>query len=130
MTDEERLDEFIEGYVSPSDEGISGFGNVREEQVDFVFADGKITENSVVVPYTRAQYLALPRKKKKSVLMNVKKLVRYKNTCRLIDVLRQTGSDNPRILVRIERLEERRAEESRFLPSTKLWEESVKRLRK
>ena len=130
MTSEEKLDEFIEGYVAPSEDGITGFGNVRGEETDFVFSDGKVTENAVVVPYTRAEYLALPRKKKKSVLMNVKKLVRYKNTCRLIDVLRQTGSDNPRILERIERLEERRTEEGRFLPSTKLWEESVKRLRK
>ena len=130
MTSEEQLDQFIEEYVAPAEESFSGLGNAREEQTQFVFSDGKASESAVLVPYTRAQYLALPRKKKKSVLMDVKKLVRYKNTCRLIDVLRQTGSTNPRILMRIERLEQRRAEESRFLPTAKLWEESVKRLKR
>ena len=84
----------------------------------------------MLLPYTRAQYLALPRKKKKSVLMNVKKLVRYSATKQLIDTLESVNSTNPRILSRIGALKARLEEESRFLPNSKLWETAVQRLRK
>lgn len=96
----------------------------------FAFSDEDATEGQVLIPYTRAQYLALPRKKKKSVLMNVKKLVRYSATKQLVETLYAMNSTNPRILSRIQALEERLEEESRFLPNSKLWENAVQRLRK
>lgn len=100
-------------------------------EMSHAFSDSKHAATaSVVIPYTRAQYLALPRKKKKSVLTAVRKMVDYSTTRKLLDALRLRGSQNPRILERIERLEARLAEEARFLPTAKLWEESVKRLKK
>ena len=96
-----------------------------------VFSDSKNAKTAtVLVPYTRAQYLALPRKKKKSVLTTVRRMIDYNTTKKLLDALKLRRLENPRILERIARLEERLAEESKFLPTAKLWEESVKRLKK
>ena len=103
---------------------------------DFSYADSnegvdeEAAAGTVVIPYTREQYLALPRKKKKSVLMNVKKMIAYRNTRTLLDLLESMHTENPRILERMQRLEEKLAEESKFLPNAPLWEESVKRLKK
>ena len=101
-----------------------------KRRAPFAFSDEEGAEGLVLIPYTRAQYLALPRKKKKSVLMNVKKLVRYSATKQLLETLYAMNSANPRILARINALEERLEEESRFLPNSKLWESAVQRLRK
>ena len=101
-----------------------------KRRAPFAFSDEEGAEGLVLIPYTRAQYLALPRKKKKSVLMNVKKLVRYSATKQLVETLYAMNSANPRILARINALEERLEEESRFLPNSKLWESAVQRLRK
>ena len=62
--------------------------------------------------------------------MNVKKLVRYSATKQLVDTLQSVNSTNPRILARISALEERLEEEGKLLPSAKLWEAAVQRLRK
>ena len=95
------------------------------------FSDSKRADSaSVVIPYTRAQYLALPRKKKKSVLTTVRKMVDYNTTKKLLDALKLRKLENPRILERIDRLEARLAEEAKALPTAKLWEESVKRIKK
>ena len=96
----------------------------------FAFADEAAADGLVVMPYTRAQYLALPRKKKKSVLMNVKKLVRYSATKQMIETLSAVNSTNPRVISRINALNVRLEEEGRLLPGTSLWVEAVKRLRK
>ena len=101
-----------------------------KRRAPFAFSDEEGAEGLVLIPYTRAQYLALPRQKKKSVLMNVKKLVRYSATKQLVETLYAMNSANPRILARINALEERLEEESRFLPNSKLWESAVQRLRK
>ena len=95
----------------------------------FAFADEDGAEGQVRLPYTRAQYLALPRKKKKAVLMNVKKLINYNATKRLLDALYDMKSDNPRILSRIEALEIRLEEEGRFLPNSELWQNAVQRVK-
>jgi hypothetical protein len=100
-------------------------------ELQHAFSDSKNAGTaSVVIPYTRAQYLALPRKKKKSVLTTVRKMVDYNTTKKLLDALKLRKSENPRILERVERLEARLREEAKFLPTAKLWEESVKRLKK
>ena len=57
-------------------------------------------------------------------------MIEYNTTKKLLDALKLRRLENPRILERIARLEERLAEESKFLPTAKLWEESVKRLKK
>ena len=103
-----------------------------ESKQSFAYADGddEVSDGDIVIPYTREQYLALPRKKKKSVLMNVKKMISYRNTMSALELLRSRNSDNPRILERIKILEERAAEEVKALPKAELWEASVQRLKK
>ena len=62
--------------------------------------------------------------------MNVKKLLKYNATQNLVQTLRDMNSDNARIHARIQALEERLEQESKFLPNSKLWENAVQRLRK
>ena len=105
-------------------------GKADKNSVGFVFFGMEDSESLIVVPYTRAQYLALPRKKKKDVLMNVKALLRYSATARAKDALRELNSDNERIAERIARLEARLKAEKKFLPTATLWSEAVKRVTK
>ena len=105
-------------------------GKAKEEKIGFAFAGGDTDEALIPVPYTREQYLALPRKKKKDVLMNVKALLRYAATARSIEALKKIHNGNERIGERIAKLEARLKEESRFLPTAKLWQDAVKRVTK
>ena len=147
-TMEKALERMIDKMISKDDESdddqyvivnVGGAPCILKKRAssdknrDFAYADGdeaSSDENAVVIPFTREQYLALPRKKKKSVLMNVKKMIAYRNTRTLLDLLESMHTDNPRILERMRKLEEKLAEESKFLPNSPLWEESVKRLKK
>ena len=149
-TMEKALERMIDKMISKEDENddeqylvlnVNGAPCIIKKKAssdksrDFAYADSsnegaEASEGAVVIPYTREQYLALPRKKKKSVLMNVKKMIAYRNTRTLLELLESMHTDNPRILERMQRLEEKLAEESRFLPNTPLWEESVKRIKK
>ena len=70
------------------------------------------------------------RKQKKSVLMNVKKLLRYRATLQLYRALEAHKFSNPRILERMERLKAKLAEQEKFLPNAKNWEHAVKRAKK
>ena len=103
-------------------------GGVRAESLAFAFSGTDTAGALFVVPYTRAQYLALPRQKKKNVLMSVKALLRYAATMRAIEVLRSYKSDSERICDRIRRLEERLAAQRRILPTASLWADAVKRV--
>ncbi len=102
-----------------------------EEEYHFAFSDseGASCAGAVVMPYTREQYLSLPRKKKKAVLMTVNRLVAYRDASRILNALKAYGSENPRILERIERLSERVEQLDRRLPTARLWEMSVKRIK-
>ena len=122
---DETVAEMIESAI---DRGVRMMSSDTKRS-PFAFADEEGAEGQVLLPYTRAQYLALPRKKKKSVLMNVKKLVNYNATKRLLDALYDMKSDNPRIMSRIEALEIRLEEESRFLPNSQLWQNAVQRVK-
>ncbi len=96
-----------------------------------VFADEADESCDVaVLPYTRAQYLALPRKKKKRVLMNVRKLIEYTETQKLIASLRESGATDERTLARIAALEEQCNLTERFLSQYALWQDSVRRAKK
>jgi predicted transport protein len=103
-----------------------------EPKQSFAYADGDVggDERAVVIPYTREQYLALPRKKKKSVLMNVKKMISYRDTLSALELLKSRNSDNPRIQERVKILEARAEEEAKALPKAELWAASVQRLKK
>lgn len=97
-----------------------------EDEMDFAFSDTEgAPRSALIIPYTRAQYLALPRKKKKSVLMNVKKLLEYRKIKRYRDALISLHSSNERIVERIAKLDERLAIAAKFLPDSKLWEKCV-----
>lgn len=105
-----------------------------DDKYSFVYADGVADENAdesaVMIPYTRKRYLALPGKKKKNVLMAVKKLIVYRNTLAILEMLKAAGSQNPRILQRIALLEDKLASDEKALPKGSLWEKSVQRVKK
>jgi len=102
--------------------------SVAEAQ-DYVFADSKASAGAVLVPYTRAQYLALPRKKKKAVLTTVRKLIEYNEIRKLLVALLPRGKANPRIAERVALLEARLLQREKALPTATLWQESVKRVK-
>lgn len=121
---EETMEQMIDSAINRGMQTIS-----QGRKAEFAFADEDAADGQVLLPYTRAQYLALPRKKKKSVLMNVKRMITYNATKKLLDALCDLNSDNERIQMRIAALEIRLEEERRFLPNSKLWENAVQRLK-
>lgn len=98
----------------------------------FIFPDSKedYDGKSIILPYTREQYLALPRKKKKSVLMEVRKLNSYRETMEAIEQLKSKNSSNPNVKERIRLLELQAAEEVKALPKGQLWEACVQKVKK
>lgn len=100
------------------------------KKIGFSFKCNDADKDTLVVPYTRAQYLALARKQKKRVLMNVKALLRYRATAQLLESLKALDTNNARIAERIELLELRLKEERKFLPTSQLWADAVKRVTK
>ena len=101
---------------------------ITSKRDEFVFSDSVNCGDTVTLPYTREQYLALPRKKKKRVLMSVKSLLKYKATCELIEQLSSLDSKSEKIASRIENLRARQEEERKFLPTSPLWADAVKRV--
>ncbi len=51
----------------------------KPDEPEFVFSDEPITGNAFVIPYTREQYAAMPRKKKKSIMMTARKEAEKRN---------------------------------------------------
>ena len=103
----------------------------RDAELAFAFLGTPGAETAcVVAPYTREEYLALPRKKKKSVQSAIKALLKYAATMRILESLRALNSDNERILERIEMLELKLAKERRLLPTASKWVSAVDRITK
>ena len=127
---EDASDSTLDVAIDRGVETLERMIESSQRRSPFAFADEDAADGLVLIPYTRAQYLALPRKKKKIVLMNVKKLVRYSATRQMIDTLCAMNSTNPRIVARINALEERLEEEGRLLPNSNLWVDAVQRMRK
>lgn len=102
------------------------------EKYGFIFPDSKedYDGKSIILPYTREQYLALPRKKKKSVLMDVRKLNSYRETLESLELLRSKNTNNPNVKERIRLLEIQLEEESKALPRGQLWEACVQKVKK
>ena len=133
---EARLDKIIRSTVSGRSTVVLDHlatprvrrGGAVASTIGFAFRGGSESDALVVVPYTREQYLALPRKKKKAVLMSVRALLKYLATSRALDALRSLGSDNERIAERIEALEQRLESEKRVLPTASLWRDAVTRV--
>ena len=133
---EARLDRIIRSTVSGRSTVVLDHlatprvrrGGAEASTIGFAFSGGSESGALVVVPYTREQYLALPRKKKKAVLMSVRALLRYLATSHAIEALRSLGSDNERIAERIAALEHRLESEKRVLPTASLWRDAVTRV--
>jgi hypothetical protein len=62
--------------------------------------------------------------------MNVKALLKYRVTSQLLERLKAVDSDNERVAKRIESLEIKLKEQRRFLPTSPLWADAVKRVTK
>jgi DNA-dependent RNA polymerase auxiliary subunit epsilon len=90
----------------------------------------KIPERAVIIPYTREQYLALPRKKKKSMLTTVRSIIDYRDTKDALDKLMNENMANPYNLERIARLEDKLAEYEKALPKSIFWDECIRQLKK
>ena len=134
---EARLDDIIKSCIdgrstrvltSPLFTPVVSRSAKKTETVGFAFRDTDVKNALFTLPYTREEYLALPRKKKKSVLMSVKALLRYVATTHAIELLRSYESENERTAERIGRLEARLREERRALPTAHLWADAVKRV--
>jgi hypothetical protein len=95
-------------------------------QREFSFSDAPDT-NGLVIPYTREQYLALPRKKKKRVLVHVRRLLEYNEIKYCIELLKSIPNPKPSVLERIERLEIRLSKQKGFLPSSQLWKDCIRK---
>lgn len=93
---------------------------------DFGFIDDEeLVAGKVIVPYTKEQYLAMPRKRKKSILLSVRRVGEYKRVKVAMELLVALGSDNPRILSRVEKLKLQLEEISGIVPTAEAWESAV-----
>jgi len=102
----------------------------EDERREFIYADSEDDGHSIVIPYTRRQYIDLPRKKKKSVLMTVRKMKSYQDLYEEVKKMRAQAKTNPNLEGRVAILEQKLAEEEKQLPKIALWEECVNRLKK
>ncbi len=96
--------------------------------VSFVFKGGNEKGALFVVPYTREEYIGMPRKKKKRVLTSIKALLAYSSIARLLAALESLDNRGERINERIEKLRARLSEKRKSLPTSPVWEEAVKRV--
>ena len=135
---EARVDDMIKlsiagkTTVKYSDFGKGGpfISRTRKQAVlGFAFRGAEGAESAcVIAPYTREEYLALPRKKKKGVQSTIKALLRYAATVRLLESLKTRDTENERIAERISLLENRLVKERRLLPAAKQWTDAVNRV--
>ncbi len=105
----------------------------EDDKLDFLYIDGNQTsmdENMIVIPYTKEQYLSFPRKRKKSILTNVRFMTEYRDARNALEKAKNENTSSADALERIRRLEEKLAECEKALPKSTLWDECVRRLKK
>lgn len=105
---------------------------LEDDKLAFLYADTaptSIDENSIVIPYTKEQYLSFPRKRKKSILTNVRAMTEYRDVRNSLRELMKENPTNASVAERIRRLEENLAECEKALPKAPLWDECVQRLK-
>jgi hypothetical protein len=120
----------LDGMATSIDGGPRVNRKQTEDRIDFVFIDSELADDdgfTLIIPYTRQQYLDFPRKKKKSILMNVKKMMDYRDTRLAINGLMHR--ENPD-MNRIRLLEARLAEIDKALIKSAPWDKCVQRLKK
>ena len=102
------------------------------EKQNFAYKDSdpaNTDETLITIPYTKQQYLSLPRKSKKSVLMNVNAMIEYRDTRDMLEKLRSENSTTTNI-ERIKNLEEKLKENDKALPKSELWAECIRKLKR
>lgn len=104
----------------------------NDSRLSFSFVDSNIDDEhcAVIIPYTKEQYGALPRKKKKIVLAYARKMVTFNNIMVALEILKSKDVNDPINRERIRILENKVIEESKYLPKAQFWETSVQRLQK
>ena len=93
------------------------------KQKEFSFRDAP--GRGLVIPYTKEQYRALPRKKKKRILVHVRRIVKYNEIKSRLDLLKLIS--DPSVSTRIGQLEQRLAKQKGFLPNSDLWKDCIKK---
>ena len=130
---EELLESVVEGraslIVNEKGETLVSRRRSTSQKLEFGFTDTEPGYSGITIPYTRAEYLALPRKKKKGVLTSAQRLIRYKTTGVLCRALRAIGSSNKRLLSRLDELVVRLAAEERLLPTSPRWASVVNKVK-
>ena len=130
---EELLESVVDGraHLIINDMGTALVTRKRStsQKPEFGFTDTEPGESGITIPYTRAEYLALARKKKKSVLTSANRLASYKKTGILCKALRSVDSSNKRLLLRLDELTARLAAEEGLLPSSPRWESIVNKVK-
>ena len=132
---EEKLEDMINSIISgKSATDVSLFATPLVQRgksrvrISFVFKGGDEESALFVVPYTREEYIHMPRKKKKSVLTYIKAMVAYSSTARLIEALTNLNTGGVRMQQRIDKLHARLALKRKHFPTTPIWEEAVSRV--
>ena len=123
--EDKRLEELATAIVAGSRTNRG-----QADEPEFAYMDSEVDEDdyrTLVLPYTRPQYLAFPRKKKKAILMTVKKLVDYRDARVALEELLNREVVNPAERLK---LEARLAEADKALPKNAPWDISVRRLKK
>ena len=123
--EDKRLEELATAIVAGS-----RANRTQADEPEFAYMDSDVDEDdyrTLVLPYTRPQYLAFPRKKKKAILMTVKKLVDYRDARVALEELLNREVVNPAERLK---LEARLAEADKALPKNAPWDVSVRRLKK
>ena len=115
------------------EDSLAALNRMQLEKLDFLYSDSEYSAedcDKVVIPYTRQQYLDMPRKKKKTVQMNVKYLNDYRDTWKALNEMMSKDTSNPHVVERIELLENQLIEDVKALPKSPEWSESIQRLKK
>ena len=133
--EEERLRLEAERHLAAlaRENALAALNRLQLEKLDFLYSDSDYSEENsdkIVIPYTRQQYLDLPRKKKKTIQMNVKKLIDYRDTLRTLEDLMSKDTANPYVIERIEFLQNKLLEDVKALPKSPEWDDCIRQLRK
>ena len=127
LEDMESIEEEVENNTpAPSAQKLKIQRNQNvgmPKQKEFSFRD--TPERGLVIPYTKEQYRALPRKKKKRILVHVRRIVKYNEIKSRLDLLKLIS--DPSVSTRIGQLEQRLAKQKGFLPNSDLWKDCIKK---
>jgi hypothetical protein len=103
-----------------------------DDKDEFIYSDSDKADgedDAIIIPYTRQQYISLPRKKKKTVQMQIKRVISYRDTKKLLEELKAQGQDNQRVAERIHLLESKLMEDEKSLPKENIWRECIQKLK-